>query len=84
VAKLIAFCFFYKRKIAITNIKVKVALWKDLLVLLIFVLTTAIFICFVDINSAKIFAERKAKHPTKHPVKQNSLESKIRDWWNNR
>ncbi|MDR2839682.1 MAG: hypothetical protein LBV75_00225 [Paludibacter sp.] len=57
--------------------------WKDWTVFLLFVVSTICFIYLVNINRQKIFSNRKAKYPTEQPIKQNSLESKLRDWWNN-
>jgi hypothetical protein len=55
--------------------------WK---VIIYFLITAAIAITIGYFNRQKIFAERKEKFPTEETVKQNSLESKLRDWWNNR
>ncbi|MDR2840288.1 MAG: hypothetical protein LBV75_03330 [Paludibacter sp.] len=41
------------------------------------------FVIIANLNRQKIFSNRKAKYSTEQPIKQNSLESKLRDWWNN-
>ncbi|MDR2840289.1 MAG: hypothetical protein LBV75_03335 [Paludibacter sp.] len=78
------FRFGYKRKNIIMSRKKKVPLWKDLAIILFFIFNIFVLIYCMGVNREKIYAERKIKFPIEQPIKQNSLENRIRDWWNNR
>lgn len=83
VINILMYLYARKKKSVIVR-KVNVPKWKDWLVFLLFVLSTTCFIYLVDINRQKILIEQKEKYPIEEPVKQNSLESKLREWWNSR
>jgi hypothetical protein len=76
-------CLWYYakgRKVEIMQSDIPNAGRKNILVVLLFVMYFALYVYLANVNRAKIFKQRRLEN-TEHP-KQNSLESRIRRWYN--